>query len=61
MGYVGSRGTHLYRSRDLDQANLASSAIPIRGMTKNTVRKIAQRRPYLGFGRLLQIESEGES
>ena len=49
IGYVGSRGDRLQRSRSLNQALLASATNPIRGVTTNTVANITQRKPYLGW------------
>ncbi len=63
VGYVGTRGTHLIRARSLNQASLASSSRPIRGVTTNTVANIAQRVPFLGFipTGIHQTETAGES
>lgn len=49
VGYVGSRGTHLMEGRYIDQANLASAASPIRGLTTNTVANLPMRLKYEGF------------
>jgi Carboxypeptidase regulatory-like domain/TonB dependent receptor/TonB-dependent Receptor Plug Domain len=49
VGYVGSRGTHLMEGRYADQANLASAAGPIRGLTTNTIANLPQRLKYEGF------------
>lgn len=48
-GYAGSRGTHLAAATMVDQAQLASPAHPIRGVTDNTVANVAEREPYMGF------------
>ncbi|MGH9842203.1 MAG: hypothetical protein ACREEM_25915, partial [Blastocatellia bacterium] len=63
VGYVGTRGTHLLRTRSVNEAQLASAANPIRGVTTNTVANIRLRVPYLGWtsNGLLQIESAGSS
>ncbi len=63
VGYVGTRGTHLLRTRSLNQALLASASNPIRGVTTNTVANIAQRVPILGFvpEGIQQIETSGAS
>ena len=63
IGYVGSRGDKLQRSRSVNQALLASAANPVRGITTNTVANITQRKPYLGWSTsgLLTVESQGES
>jgi hypothetical protein len=62
-GYVGTRGTHLLRSRSLNQALSASSESPIRGATTNTVANIGLRVPVQGVPPdALQItESAGSS
>jgi hypothetical protein len=61
VGYSGSRGTHLLRSRSVNQALLASAASPIRGVTTNTVANIPLRVPYQGFtsSGLTDIEPSG--
>jgi hypothetical protein len=63
IGYVGTRGDYLQRSRSLNQALPASPASPIRGETTNTVTNIPQRRPYLGWSAsdLRAVEAEGET
>ena len=63
LGYVGTRGTHLIRVRDVNQASLASSSNPIRGETTNTIDNVNTRAPFLGWtaNNLLQIESHGSS
>ncbi|MGH8549047.1 MAG: hypothetical protein ACRERU_10695, partial [Methylococcales bacterium] len=63
IGYVGTRGTHLLRSRDLNQAQLASPENPIRGVTTNTLANILQRAPIQGFSAagITQIETSGAS
>src|SRR5262249_17411238 len=43
VGYVGTQGSHLLRSRSLNQALSASPANPIRGATSNTVANIGLR------------------
>jgi len=61
IGYVGTRGTHVFRGVALNQAELASPSNPIRGQTTNTLANLPLRTPILGFspGSLDQIESEG--
>ena len=61
VGFVGTRGTHVFRGVSLNQADLASPANPIRGQTTNTVDNIGLRVPIEGFspGSLSQVESEG--
>jgi hypothetical protein len=49
VGYAGSRGTHQILNRSLNQALIASSSNPVRGITTNTVANIAQRVPIEGF------------
>jgi hypothetical protein len=49
VGYAGSRGTHQILNHSLNQALIASTSNPIRGITTNTVANIAQRVPFLGF------------
>jgi hypothetical protein len=54
VGYVGSRGIHLYpqggvTERELNQALLASPTNPVNGITTNTVANASVRVPYLGF------------
>ena len=63
IGYVGTRGDHLQRSRSVNQALLASPTNPIRGETTNTVANITQRKPYLGWSTsdLRAVEAEGET
>jgi hypothetical protein len=63
IGYVGTRGDHLQRSRSVNQALLASPSNPIRGVTTNTVANITQRKPFLGWSTsdLRAVEAEGET
>jgi hypothetical protein len=63
IGYIGSRGDHLIRTRSINQAALASPSNPIRGITTNTVANVRQRVPYLGWqaNGIRVVESEGES
>src|SRR6266446_8862887 len=49
FGYVGSRMTHLSSGISANQAPLASSSNPIRGVTTNTVANIRQRVRVQGF------------
>ena len=49
VGYAGMRGTHMIVFHDINQANLASAANPIRGETTNTLANIPLRVPYQGF------------
>ena len=63
VGYVGARGTHLQRSRFVNQALSASSENPIRGISSNTLANIGQRVPVPGIrpDALRVMESEGSS
>jgi hypothetical protein len=64
IAYAGSRGTHLIRTRDQNQASLASASNPINGETTNTYENISSRVPYMGFAQgdgIRQLESEGAS
>lgn len=63
VGFVGTRGTHLQRTRSLNQALLASTESPIRGVTTNTVANIVLRVPIVGIpaDSLREMETEGSS
>ena len=63
VGYVGTRGTHLLRSRSLNQALPATTANSIRGVTSNTVANIGLRVPVQGVppDALDMVESAGVS
>ena len=63
VGYVGTRGTHLFRERAPNQALLASPSDPIRGQTTNTLANIPLRVPIEGFGAtgIGNIDSAGAS
>jgi hypothetical protein len=63
VGYVGTRGTHLLRSRSLNQALDASANDPIRGATTDTIANIPLRVPVVGVpaNSLFEVESEGRS
>jgi len=63
VGYVGSRGTHLIRTRSVDQALNATPSDPVRGVTTDTVANLTSRLPYLGFtpNGLQAVESAGSS
>jgi hypothetical protein len=63
IGYVGTRGTHMLAERATNQAALASSANPIRGIMTNTFTNVLQRVPLEGFDSyfLQAIESEVSS
>ena len=49
LTYVGARELHQIGSLSLNQASLASTSNPIRGVTTNTVANVALRKPQLGF------------
>jgi hypothetical protein len=62
VGFIGSRGTHLLRDRNLNQALSASPANPIRGVVDNSFLDAPLRAPILGFGTfpgITEFESEG--
>ncbi|HTS57678.1 MAG TPA: TonB-dependent receptor [Terriglobales bacterium] len=63
IGYVGTHGTSLLRTRTLNQALDASPQDPVRGVTDNTLTNIETRVPVLGIAAdtLKMVESEGES
>jgi hypothetical protein len=63
VGYVGSKGTHLLRYREANQANLASVDVPINGITTNTIANANQRVPILGMppNGVLEMETNGSS
>ena len=63
VGYVGTRGIHLLRTRSANQALSASFRQPIRGETKNKVKNIPLRVPIQGVPSelLSATESEGNS
>ncbi|MCI0389203.1 MAG: TonB-dependent receptor [Acidobacteria bacterium] len=63
VGYVGNRGTHLPRLRSLNQAGMASTSNPIRGVTTNTVANIPLRARYQGWVRqeFNEVETAGQS
>jgi hypothetical protein len=63
VGYVGTRGTRLSESRNINLPGLASPGGPINGITTNTIANAPGRVPYLGFGPtgLTRIETYGFS
>jgi len=63
VGYVGTKGTHLISSRQINQATLASASSPIRGVTTNTAANARTRVPILGFSPtgLIAIDSAASS
>jgi hypothetical protein len=50
VGYVGSYGSRLTGCLQFNQAPLASTQNPVRGLTTNTMENLAQRVPFLGVG-----------
>jgi hypothetical protein len=63
LGYVGTRGTRLSESRNINLPYLASPSNPVNGITTNTVANAYLRVPYVGFGpaNLTRIETYGFS
>lgn len=64
VGFIGARGTHLLRDVDLNQAQSASPANPIRGVVDNSFLDAPLRAPILGFGTfpgIAEFQSEGAS
>jgi hypothetical protein len=62
VGFIGARGTHLLRDRDLNQAQSASPADPIRGINNNSFLTVPSRVPIQGFGSfpgIAEFESAG--
>jgi hypothetical protein len=50
LGYVGSHGIHQTTgTHEINEAELASAANPVNGLTTNTVANASVRVPYLGF------------
>jgi len=63
VGYAGTRGTHLMRTRLPNQALSASASRPVRDQTSNTILNISQRLPIPGISplSLVLVESDGAS
>lgn len=63
VGYVGTRGSRLASSRQINTALLASPANPLNGQTTNTLANVPLRVPILGFAPngLSSIETYGFS
>jgi hypothetical protein len=63
VGYVGTLGTHLLRTRSLNQALSASPSNSIRGATSNTVTNVGLRVPVQGVPAdgIAMVESAGTS
>lgn len=62
VGFIGARGTHLLRDRDLNQAQSASATNPVRGVTDNSFLTVPMRTPILGFNAfpgIREFESAG--
>ena len=63
IAYAGARGLHEILGRSINQANIASPANPIRGVTANTVANAEERAPYLGWttATMYEFGTEGEA
>lgn len=64
LGFIGARGTHLLRDRDLNQSLSASPTNLIRGIADNSFLDAPLRAPILGFNTfpgIVEFESEGAS
>jgi hypothetical protein len=68
VGYVGTRGIHQVpdattQVQQINEAQLASPANPINGITTNTIANASLRVPYLGFapGGLQSAETIGDN
>lgn len=63
LGYVGTLGRHLTRTRLLNQALDASPTNPVRGQTEDTLANIPLRVPVIGIPStaLQEVESAGQS
>jgi hypothetical protein len=63
VGYVGTIGRHLMRTRFLNQALDASPGSPVRGQTENILANIPLRVPIVGMPPtgLQELESAGKS
>jgi hypothetical protein len=61
LATADSRGTHMLRTIDRNQALLATAASPVNGVTTSTVANVNSRIPYQGFTvtGLNQVQSEG--
>jgi hypothetical protein len=58
LGYVGSHGDRLLRSRGMNQPLLASAAAPVNGVVTNTSANAAARVPVLGETQSALVVSE---
>ncbi|HWR13465.1 MAG TPA: carboxypeptidase-like regulatory domain-containing protein [Terriglobales bacterium] len=63
VSYAGARNLHMVMSTSINQANLASAANPIRGVTTNTIANINSRKPYLGWntGQMRLFKTGGQA
>jgi len=63
VGYVGSKGTHLPWTRNVNQTQLASPSNPINGITTNTASNAADRVQYIGFSNtgFTQVQTGADS
>src|SRR5215472_11276458 len=62
-GYVGSKGTHLPWTRNVNQSQLASPSNPVNGETTNTTTNAANRVQYVGFSNtgFTQVQTGADS
>jgi hypothetical protein len=63
VGYVGSKGTKLPMTRNVNQPLLASPERPVNGITTNTTTNAADRVPYIGFSAtgFTQVQTQSDS
>jgi hypothetical protein len=63
IGYVGSKGTKLPLTRNVNQPLLASPERPVNGITTNTPENAAERVPLIGFSStgFTQVQSQSDS
>ncbi len=63
LGYVGSKGTHLPWTRNVNQSILASTTNPVNGETTNTTTNAANRVRYVGFSNtgFTQVQTGADS
>lgn len=62
-GFVGSKGTKLPLTRNVNQPLLASPERPVNGITTNTATNAANRVPYIGFSAtgFTQVQTQSDS
>jgi hypothetical protein len=63
VGYVGSKGTHLPWTRNINPSILASPENPVNGETTNTATNAANRVRYVGFSNtgFTQVQTGADS